>query len=213
VGVEPELGGRLSRPHGAHDGLSHRFAQRHRGGDSSPARPAHQLLPFAQQREQRAVQRLDGLADAGELCVLVVHDDSGSPHPAVGERAAKPDGRGAPVRAPSAKRPRMENTRTLAQVDPEIAALVRKETERQEEGWSSFASRTSSAPRLLEAVVGASTNKYAEGYPGSATTAAASSWTSGDAWPSTAAKKLFGAEAANVQRTPAARPTWPRTCR
>jgi glycine hydroxymethyltransferase len=41
----------------------------------------------------------------------------------------------------------MENTRTLAQVDPEIAALVRRETERQEEGLELIASENFVSPR------------------------------------------------------------------
>ena len=60
----------------------------------------------------------------------------------------------------------MENTRTLAQVDPEIAALVRKETERQEEGLELIASENFVSPAVLEAVGSVLTNKYAEGYPG-----------------------------------------------
>src|SRR5678809_534913 len=60
----------------------------------------------------------------------------------------------------------MENTRTLVQVDPEIAALVRKETERQEEGLELIASENFVSPAVMEAVGSVLTNKYAEGYPG-----------------------------------------------
>ena len=60
----------------------------------------------------------------------------------------------------------MENTRTLAQADPEIATLVRKETERQEEGLELIASENFVSPAVLEAVGSVLTNKYAEGYPG-----------------------------------------------
>ena len=50
----------------------------------------------------------------------------------------------------------MENTRTLAQVDPDIAALIRKETERQEEGLELIASENFVSPNVLR-VQGCST--------------------------------------------------------
>jgi len=93
----------------------------------------------------------------------------------------------------------MENTRTLAQVDPEIAALVRKETERQEEGLELIASENFVSPAVLEAVGSVLTNKYAEGYPGKRYYGGCEFVDQVETLAIDRAKKLFGAEAANVQ--------------
>ena len=93
----------------------------------------------------------------------------------------------------------MENTRTLAQVDPEIAGLVRKETERQEEGLELIASENFVSPAVLEAVGSVLTNKYAEGYPGKRYYGGCEFVDQVEALAIERAKKLFGAEAANVQ--------------
>ncbi|HEY1905846.1 MAG TPA: serine hydroxymethyltransferase [Myxococcaceae bacterium] len=93
----------------------------------------------------------------------------------------------------------MENTRTLAQVDPEIAALVRKETERQEEGLELIASENFVSPAVLEAVGSVLTNKYAEGYPGKRYYGGCEVVDQVETLAIDRAKKLFGAEAANVQ--------------
>jgi len=93
----------------------------------------------------------------------------------------------------------MENTRTLAQVDPEIAGLVRKETERQEEGLELIASENFVSPAVLEAVGSVLTNKYAEGYPGKRYYGGCEFVDQVETLAIERAKKLFGAEAANVQ--------------
>ena len=93
----------------------------------------------------------------------------------------------------------MENTRTLAQVDPEIAVLVRKETERQEEGLELIASENFVSPAVLEAVGSVLTNKYAEGYPGKRYYGGCEFVDQVETLAIERAKKLFGAEAANVQ--------------
>ncbi len=93
----------------------------------------------------------------------------------------------------------MENTRTLVQVDPEIAALVRKETERQEEGLELIASENFVSPAVLEAVGSVLTNKYAEGYPGRRYYGGCEFVDQVETLAIDRAKKLFGAEAANVQ--------------
>ena len=93
----------------------------------------------------------------------------------------------------------MENTRTLAQVDPEIAVLVRKETERQEEGLELIASENFVSPAVLEAVGSVLTNKYAEGYPGKRDYGGCEFVDQVETLAIERAKKLFGAEAANVQ--------------
>src|SRR5262252_1255224 len=93
----------------------------------------------------------------------------------------------------------MENTRTLAQVDTEIASLVRKETERQEEGLELIASENFVSPAVMEAVGSVLTNKYAEGYPGKRYYGGCEFVDQVETLAIERAKKLFGAEAANVQ--------------
>ena len=51
------------------------------------------------------------------------------------------------------------------------------ERRRQEEHIELIASENYASPRVLEAQGSVLTNKYAEGYPGSATTVAVSMWT------------------------------------
>ena len=54
----------------------------------------------------------------------------------------------------------------LADVDPEIAALLGRELERQRSQIELIASENFTWPSVLEAVGSVATNKYAEGYPG-----------------------------------------------
>ncbi len=87
----------------------------------------------------------------------------------------------------------------LAQVDPEIAKLIQQERQRQQENIELIASENFTSPAVMEAQGSVLTNKYAEGYP-------AKRWYGGcenvDVVESLAierAKKLFGADHANVQ--------------
>ncbi|RKH38190.1 serine hydroxymethyltransferase [Corallococcus sicarius] len=93
----------------------------------------------------------------------------------------------------------MENTRTLAQVDPEIAQVLRQETERQEEGLELIASENFVSPAVMEAVGSVLTNKYAEGYPGKRYYGGCEVVDVAETLAINRAKELFGAEAANVQ--------------
>jgi len=54
----------------------------------------------------------------------------------------------------------------LERVDPEIAGVVRAETERQARNLELIASENFVSEAVLEAVGSVLTNKYAEGYPG-----------------------------------------------
>src|SRR5258706_7767767 len=73
-------------------------------------------------------------------------------------------------------RPRCETIRTmteqermrrpLSEVDPEIAGLIQKETERQNSRLELIASENFTSEAVLEAAGSVFTNKYAEGYPG-----------------------------------------------
>jgi len=54
----------------------------------------------------------------------------------------------------------------LADTDPEIADVIRKEMERQRDGLELIASENMVSRAVLEAMGSIMTNKYAEGYPG-----------------------------------------------
>ena len=60
------------------------------------------------------------------------------------------------------------SSRARADVDPEIYAAIRRETERQEHNLELIASENFVSEAVLEAQGSVLTNKYAEGYPGQA---------------------------------------------
>jgi glycine hydroxymethyltransferase len=93
----------------------------------------------------------------------------------------------------------MENTRTLAEVDPEIAHLVRDETRRQEEGLELIASENFVSPAVMEAMGSVLTNKYAEGYPGKRYYGGCEVVDVAETLAINRARELFGADYANVQ--------------
>ena len=55
---------------------------------------------------------------------------------------------------------------TLAAIDPELASVIEKERQRQEDHIELIASENHVSPAVLEAQGSVLTNKYAEGYPG-----------------------------------------------
>src|SRR5215217_2264461 len=90
-------------------------------------------------------------------------------------------------------------TATLAEADPEIAAAIKGELGRQRHEVELIASENIVSRAVLEAQGSVMTNKYAEGYPGAR-------YYGGCEWVDVAetlaierAKKLFGAQFANVQ--------------
>ncbi len=90
--------------------------------------------------------------------------------------------------------------RPLASVDPDIYHLIQKEVERQNEGIELIASENFTSEAVMEATSSVYTNKYAEGYPGRRYYGGCADTT--DVVETIArdrAKKLFGAEHANVQ--------------
>ena len=93
----------------------------------------------------------------------------------------------------------MENTRKLADVDPEIARLILEETRRQEEGLELIASENFVSPAVLEAAGSVFTNKYAEGYPGKRYYGGCEVVDVAESLAISRAKELFGADAVNVQ--------------
>jgi glycine hydroxymethyltransferase len=87
----------------------------------------------------------------------------------------------------------------LSAVDPEVAAVIEHERQRQQQNIELIASENFTSPAVMEAQGSVLTNKYAEGYP-------KKRWYGGCEFVDVAeqlaidrAKKLFGAEHANVQ--------------
>jgi glycine hydroxymethyltransferase len=89
--------------------------------------------------------------------------------------------------------------RTLAEVDPEIAAAIRNELNRQNNGLELIASENFVSRAILEAAGSVFTNKYAEGYPGRRYYGGCEYVDIVESLAISRAKALFGAEHANVQ--------------
>ena len=87
----------------------------------------------------------------------------------------------------------------LAHTDPEIAAAVEHERQRQEEGLELIASENFVSMAVLEAMGTVMTNKYAEGYPGKRYYGGCEFVDVAETLAINRAKELFGAEHANVQ--------------
>jgi glycine hydroxymethyltransferase len=89
--------------------------------------------------------------------------------------------------------------RPLAEVDPEIYDAIRRETERQGSQLELIASENFTSEAVLEAAGSVLTNKYAEGYPGKRYYGGCEFIDVVENLARERAKKLFGAEYANVQ--------------
>src|SRR5713101_7022675 len=89
--------------------------------------------------------------------------------------------------------------RSLAQVDPEIYRAIQHETARQHGGLELIASENFTSEAILEATASVFTNKYAEGYPGKRYYGGCEFTDVVENLARDRAKKLFGAEHANVQ--------------
>ncbi len=87
----------------------------------------------------------------------------------------------------------------LEQVDPEIAHLIKLETERQNRHILLIASENYASRAVLEAQGSVLTNKYAEGYPGKRYYGGCENIDAVENIAIQRAKELFGAEHANVQ--------------
>src|SRR5678815_5032572 len=87
----------------------------------------------------------------------------------------------------------------LDTADPEIAVAIRNELRRQEEGLELIASENFVSPAVLEAAGSVMTNKYAEGYPGKRYYGGCEFVDIAESLAIERAKKVFGAEYANVQ--------------
>jgi len=89
--------------------------------------------------------------------------------------------------------------RPLAEVDPEMFAVVRAERRRQAEGIELIASENFASTAVMEAQGSCLTNKYAEGYPGKRWYGGCENVDDAERLAISRAKKLFGAAYANVQ--------------
>jgi glycine hydroxymethyltransferase len=87
----------------------------------------------------------------------------------------------------------------LADVDPEIAKAIRLETERQASKLELIASENFVSEAVMEAMGSPLTNKYAEGYPGKRYYGGCEFVDVAESLAIERAKRLFGAEHANVQ--------------
>ena len=90
-------------------------------------------------------------------------------------------------------------TAPLAEVDPQIAEVLRRELERQQNTLEMIASENFVPQAVLDAVGSVLTNKYAEGLPGKRYYAGCEEVDVAEQLAIDRAKALFGAEHANVQ--------------
>jgi glycine hydroxymethyltransferase len=89
--------------------------------------------------------------------------------------------------------------RPLAEADPDIYRLIRREAERQHSQLELIASENFTSEAVLEATSSVFTNKYAEGYPGKRYYGGCEVTDEVENLARERAKKLFGAEYVNVQ--------------
>ena len=91
------------------------------------------------------------------------------------------------------------SSRTLAEVDPDVAKAIANEGARQSSGLELIASENWVSRAILEATGSVFTNKYAEGYPGKRYYGGCEYVDVVESLAIDRAKALFGAEHANVQ--------------
>lgn len=87
----------------------------------------------------------------------------------------------------------------MSQLDPQVSKLLRAELQRQRNGLTLIASENIVSPEVLQAVGSVLTNKYSEGYPGRRYYGGNQVIDQVERLAIARAKKLFGAEYANVQ--------------
>ncbi|MBT7553067.1 serine hydroxymethyltransferase, partial [bacterium] len=89
--------------------------------------------------------------------------------------------------------------KNLQNTDPQIADIIKKELNRQRNGAEMIASENFVSQSVLEAAGSVLTNKYAEGYPNKRYYGGNEFIDQSETLAIERAKKLFGAEHANVQ--------------
>jgi len=92
-----------------------------------------------------------------------------------------------------------DTTTTIESFDPEVAKAIAQEDRRQEEHIELIASENYASPRVMAAQGTVLTNKYAEGYPGKRYYGGCEYVDDVETLAIERAKKLFGADYANVQ--------------
>jgi len=95
--------------------------------------------------------------------------------------------------------PQTNFSKPLSETDPEIAAVLEQELDRQRHTLEMIASENFVSRGILEAQGSVLTNKYAEGYPGKRYYGGCEVVDVAEELARTRAKELFGAEHANVQ--------------
>src|SRR6187401_3051254 len=98
-----------------------------------------------------------------------------------------------------AQLPMYSDSMTIDRFDPDVARAIAAEERRQEEHIELIASENYASPRVLEAQGSVLTNKYAEGYPGKRYYGGCENVDVVEHLAIDRAKKLFGADYANVQ--------------
>lgn len=93
----------------------------------------------------------------------------------------------------------MRNEPTLAQTDPEIAELIRKEEQRQHDVLRLIPSENYASRAVLEASGSVLNNKYSEGYPGKRYYQGQHFIDAVESIAATRLKRLFGVDHVNVQ--------------
>ena len=88
---------------------------------------------------------------------------------------------------------------TLEEADPEVAAIIGRELDRQRDRIELIASENIASPAVLEATGSVFTNKYAEGYPGRRYYGGCEYADQVETLAIERAKQLFGCQFANVQ--------------
>ena len=91
------------------------------------------------------------------------------------------------------------STSTIAQVDPELWAVIQQENARQEAHIELIASENYASPAVMAAQGSQLTNKYAEGYPGKRYYGGCEYVDVAETLAIERLKQLFGAGYANVQ--------------
>ena len=104
------------------------------------------------------------------------------------------------LKSPELKSPELKRmSRPLGEVDPEVADALRDEVRRQATGLELIASENFISEAVMEAMGSVFSNKYAEGYPGKRYYGGCENVDRVERLAIERAKKLFGAEHANVQ--------------
>lgn len=93
----------------------------------------------------------------------------------------------------------MTDPRPLAEADPEVAGIIRRELDRQNSGLQLIASENFVSRAVMDATGSVLTNKYAEGYPGRRYYGGCEVVDEVEDLGRERAKTLFGAEHANLQ--------------